>query len=82
MNQAVKSLSDYFENNMPKDLNKFLKKNIVSKQIQETLACYSKETAKLIKKTFDINAVHSSEYLEVFRGIRGQLTNLISGNNK
>jgi len=63
MNQAVKSLSEYFEGAMPKDLTKFIKKNIVNKQIEETLACYSKETAKLIKKTFDINAVHSSEYL-------------------
>jgi len=39
MNQAVKSLSDYFEGVMPKDLSKFIKKNIVSKGIQESLAC-------------------------------------------
>jgi hypothetical protein len=39
MNQAVKSLSEYFEGAMPKDLSKFIKKNIVNKQIEETLAC-------------------------------------------
>lgn len=78
MNQAVVSLSEYMEGNVPKDLAKFLKKNIISKEIQENLACYNKDTVKLLK-SFGINAVHSSEYLEVFRGIRSQLTNLISG---
>ena len=36
---AVKSLSEFIEGNMPKDLKTFLKKNIISKDIQENLLC-------------------------------------------
>jgi nucleolar protein 58 len=37
--EAVKSLGEFLEGNMPKDLKSFLKKNIISKEISEKLLC-------------------------------------------
>lgn len=45
--EAVKSLSEYLEGNMPKDLKSFLKKNIISKEISEKLLCKLKLTLRL-----------------------------------
>jgi nucleolar protein 58 len=85
--EAVKSLADFLEGNLPKDLKSFLKKNIISKEIQESLLCkiisnflgYDKKVAKAIKTALDIETSHGAEMLEVFRGIRSQMANLISG---
>lgn len=65
---------------MPKDLKSFLKKNIISKEITESLLCYDKKVAKAIKTALNIETTHGEVYLEVFRGIRSQLAHLISGN--
>ena len=78
--QAVASLTDIQEGNLPDDLRKFLKKNIISKEITETLLCYESKIANAIKTTLGIETDSSSQYLEVFRGIKSQLTNLLSGN--
>lgn len=78
--QAVASLTDIQEGNLPDDLRKFLKKNIISKEISETLLCYESKIANAIKTTLGIETDSSSQYLEVFRGIKSQLTNLLSGN--
>lgn len=93
--QAVKSLQAIVDGDLPEDLNKFLKKNIVSKDIKDTLLCklnkyiysiifyyigYESKIAKTIQSTLGIEAEANSKYLEVFRGIRSQITNLISGN--
>ena len=78
--QAVSSLTDIQEGNLPDDLRKFLKKNIISKEINETLLCYESKIANAIKSTLGIETDSSSQYLEVFRGIKSQLTNLLSGN--
>jgi len=43
---------------------------------------YEKEIAEAITEALDIKTTHGSEMLEVFRGIRSQLSNLISGINK
>lgn len=64
---------------MPDDLKKFLKKNIISKEIEENLICYEKKLASLIKKTLGINCVYSENYLPVFRGLRENLNTLIEG---
>jgi hypothetical protein len=37
--EAVQSLSEFIEGNMPKNLKAFLKKNIISKEINEKLLC-------------------------------------------
>lgn len=102
--EAVKSLTKLSNGEVPKDLKKFLKKNIISKEISDKLLCksnfilffiiiplfelfftklgYEKEIAEAITEALDIKTTHGSEMLEVFRGIRSQLSNLISGINK
>jgi hypothetical protein len=47
-----------------------------------TILGYEKEIAEAITEALDIKTSHGSEMLEVFRGIRSQLSNLISGINK
>jgi len=76
---AVNSLSKLNEGILPSDLKKFLQNNIVSKNIQKTLLCYYPKIATCIKNKLGIDTISESKYLEVFRGIRNQLTNLISG---
>lgn len=41
---------------------------------------YEPNIAKLIKNALDIETESNSKYLEVFRGIRSQITNLLEGN--
>jgi hypothetical protein len=80
IDESVKSLRQFLEGEMPKDLKKFLKKNIISEEIEDKLLCFDKKTAKLIKSTMEIDCIYGEQYLELFRGIRLQLSNLISGN--
>jgi hypothetical protein len=95
--EAVKSLTKLSNGEVPKDLKKFLSKNIVAKEINEKLLCklylikiklnkiylfnigYEKEIAEAITESLEIKTTHGAEMLEVFRGIRSQLSNLISG---
>ncbi len=42
---------------------------------------YDSNIANLIKNRLEIETECNSKYLEVFRGIRSQLTNLIDGNS-
>lgn len=71
-----------FNGELPSDLSKFLKKNIISKEIQDKLICYDKKVASLIQKKLGITCEFSDSYLHVFRGLRQQLTNLIEGLNE
>ena len=76
---AVDSLSGLFGGELPKDLKKFLKKNIISKEVEENLMCYDSKVAKLIKNELGIDCVSKECYLPVFRGIRQHLNSLIEG---
>ena len=94
---AVNSINSIQNGELPDDLRKFLKKNIVSKNIKERLLCktiffinhiyifnfigYDSNIANLIKNRLEIETECNSKYLEVFRGIRSQLTNLLDGNS-
>jgi len=42
---------------------------------------YESNIANLIKNRLEIETEYNSKYLEVFRGIRSQLTNLLDGNS-
>lgn len=79
---AVESLSALFDGEVPSDLSKFLKKNIIKKEIEDKLICYDKKVASAIQKELKINCEYSESYLHVFRGLRQQLTNLIEGLNE
>ena len=87
---AVECFNKLNKGELPDDLKKFLKKNIISKNINDTLICniyyliyifigYESKIASCIQNALNIETDASSKYLEVFRGIRAQLTNLLSG---
>jgi nucleolar protein 58 len=64
---------------LPKTLEKFLKKNVVSDDVQDTIITTDKKLGSLIKTKLDIDCVHSKKMDELFRGIRSQLNNLVTG---
>jgi len=64
---------------MPKILEKFLKKNIISQEVQETLVTSDKKLGNLIKTELNIECSHSKKMDELFRGIRSQLNALVTG---
>jgi len=47
---------------MGKSLRKFLKKNVVTQEIQERLAVADKNLAKAITKKFDIECIKNNKY--------------------
>jgi nucleolar protein 58 len=67
---------------MPKTLEKFLKKNIISQDVQDTLYTADKKLGNLIQTELGIECGHSKKIDEVFRGIRSQLEHLVTGLNE
>lgn len=61
----------------PKTLEKFLKKNIISKDIQDSLIVQDKKLGSLINTQLGIECLHSKKIEELYRGIRSQLNTLI-----
>jgi nucleolar protein 58 len=64
---------------LPKTLEKFLKSNVISEDVQDTIITSDKKLGNLIKTKLDIDCVHSKKMDELFRGIRNQLNNLVTG---
>lgn len=64
---------------MGKSLKKFLKKNVISSEIQHKLAVQDKNLAKTINKKFGIECVKNEKFDELMRCIRNNLDTLIEG---
>lgn len=64
---------------LPKTLEKFLKNNAISEDVQETIITSDKKLGGLIQSKLEIDCIHSKKMDELFRGIRSQLNNLITG---
>jgi len=64
---------------MGKSLRKFLKKNVVSQEIQERLVVADKNLAKTITKKFDIECIKNDKMDELMRCIRNNMETLIEG---
>mmetsp|Transcript_21622 Transcript_21622/g.21752 ORF Transcript_21622/g.21752 Transcript_21622/m.21752 type:complete len:519 (+) Transcript_21622:153-1709(+) len=75
---AVVAATSIIESKLDKSLKKFLKKNIVSKGIADELAVSDIKLGGLIKDKLDIQCVCNDTVLEMFRGIRGQMDNLLA----
>ena len=56
-----------------------MKEHVVSKEVQDTLAVADKALGGLIKDKLGIQCAHDAAINELYRGIRAQLTSLISG---
>ena len=77
--EAVVAATSIIESKLDKPLKKFLKKQIVSKELQDELAVADIKLGGLIKDNLDIQCVHNDLVSEIFRGIRGQIDSLLAG---
>lgn len=75
--EALEATTALLESSLSKPLTKFLKKNIVSKDLKEKLAVSDAKLGGLIKEKFDIKCVHDSAVVELMRGIRQHITQLV-----
>jgi nucleolar protein 58 len=75
--EAVVAATSIIENTMDKSLKKFLKKNIVSKELSDELAVSDLKLGGLIKEKLDIKCVCNDSILELFRGVRTQMESLL-----
>ena len=75
--EAVVAATSIIEGSMDKSLKKFLKKNIVSKELSDELAVADIKLGGLINKSLDIKCVFNDSINELYRGIRTQLESLL-----
>lgn len=67
------------ESKIGKGLKKFLKKNVISLGLDEKLAVADRALGSAIKKKFSIDVIFTENTHEVIRGIREQLSELVTG---
>jgi nucleolar protein 58 len=75
--EAVACATALIENKLDKGLQKFLKKNIVSKKLTDELAVYDSKIGGIIKDKLGIQCLANSKIMELMRGIRSQMNSLI-----
>ena len=61
------------------DLKKFLKKNMVDREIKAQLAVYDKTLGAAIQKKLGLDVVYNPSSSELLRGIRSQVGSLLEG---
>ncbi|XP_070570489.1 nucleolar protein 58-like [Ptychodera flava] len=76
--EALAAATASVEGKMGKGLKKILKK-LVAKDAHAELAVADTKLGNAIKEKFNITCVHNTAINELMRGIRSQMTNLISG---
>lgn len=76
---ALSAVTALVEGKLAKNLKRFLTSEVVSKDLQETLAVSDTKLASTISSKLGINVVSDQAVNEVYRGIRSQLSNLITG---
>jgi len=75
---ALKSATKLVESKVSSSLKKFLKKEILDKGLQESLAIQDPKLGGAIKDKLGIQFVHDTSVSELMRGIRSQVESLIS----
>ncbi|CAH8272476.1 unnamed protein product [Arabidopsis lyrata] len=73
--EALEAVAKLLEGTPSKGLRKFLKANCVG----ETLAVADSKLGNIIKEKLKIDCVHNNAVMELLRGVRSQLSELISG---
>ncbi len=76
--EALKAATKLVESKLSSSLKKFLKKEILDKGLQESLAIADPKLAGNIKEKLGIQCIHDNSILELMRGIRTQLESLIT----
>lgn len=77
--EAIKTVNKLIEGDLTKKAQKFLKKNSIIDEVQETIAVYDKTVAKAITDQLGIECETGSKYRELTRGIRHQMEALLTG---
>lgn len=77
--EAVAAATEMVDGKMGKTLRKFLKKNVLEAGLKDKLAVSDKALGALIKEKLSIACVNDTAVNEVMRGIRANMSTLISG---
>jgi nucleolar protein 58 len=77
--EAVVAATSIIESTLDGSLKKFLKKNIISKELSDELAVADIKLGGLIKEKLDIKCVCNDSVMELFRGVRNQIDSLLGG---
>jgi len=80
--EALLAADKLIKGKFPKTLKKFLEKNVISDEVQETLAIADKKLGSVISSELGIDCKQNKKLDELMRGIRSQLNNLIEGLNE
>lgn len=80
--EAVVAATSIIESTLDKGLKKFLKKNIISKEISDELAVADIKLGGLIKEKMDIQCVYNDGIMELFRGVRTQMESLLGSDTE
>lgn len=76
---ALQSTAALTSHTISKTLTRFLRKNIVDKEISDELIVLDKKLRSVIEDKLGIKCLYSSKYLELIRGIRTQIEGLVAG---
>lgn len=84
---ALKTMAKILKGKIPKTLNDFLQKNVISKEIQDTIICKveleilggEKKLASAITSELGLECIADDRAIEILRGLRMQLFHLIKG---
>jgi len=76
--EALKASTALIDSKLSKSLKKLIKKEIADKKSNEVLALSDAKLGGIIKEKFGIKCVHDNSIDELLRGIRNQVTNLVS----
>lgn len=80
--EAVVAATSIVDGKLDKSLKKFLKKSIISKEITDELAVCDAKLGGLIKEKLGIQCVNNDMVMELFRGIRANMEELIDQDNQ
>jgi len=75
--EALETSTALVNGELSKTMKKFLKKNIVAKEITDKLAVMDAKLGKAIKSELQIPCVHGEETMGYFRAIKASLSDLI-----
>ena len=77
--EALAAATALIEGKLSKGLKKFLKTEFLAHFKKSTLAVADSKLANIIKEKYDIQCIHDAAVMELFRGIRSQMTSLLTG---
>jgi nucleolar protein 58 len=77
--EALVSADKLIKGKFPKNLKKFLEKNAINDEVQETIAISDKKLGNLITTELGLDCIQNKKVDELFRGLRSQLNNLVEG---